>query len=1048
MSHNPYDPDSTYSPRNYLAYILETLNGTASSTVFTSPETARVSDSGSTSSSYDYIRIGQDESWDVQSVFARIDNTDNSESLDYRIVGTSIDSPTDPNNDISDWYVIRSEQTLGSGSTINFHETVHAEQVAFGVKNGSGSADFDREFVASSQSALVELIQVLGEEASGAAGYDSDGSINAQIREVVKTLGDDDNASAAGYNQAGTLLQELVQLQKAQGDETASGPGDVPADQTSAQTNIQALKLLQELLRSVMQGEIGDDQIQTVQQIQSNRTSDTVTTSSLPTYVTLGPGTGDDWQIQSIMADLTETGGESASYLILVTGESSPTDPNTSTNDWEIPDSDEAGGTLSSDENITVRIPTDAEQIAFGYANNSGQATIEYEIEVRADDNLVETNRRLGPIDDSAAGYNSSGSVVAQAREIVKTLGDDQNASAAGYNQAGTLLAELIQMQKALGDETASGGGEAVQDPTVSQTLIQSRKGTNARLRDDLGEEQDSAATYDSNGSLISQNRQTQKALGDETASGDQVVDPTTNSTNIQALKGLLQRLRDDLGEDSNLAAGYDADGSLVSQARQLSVALGNPGASGSSATQTNPQSNGDILQKIGGLMEGLGLSSTNATTAIGSRSDTAAGYDNNGTLIAQAREIVDVLGDDDTIDQDQLDPTAAQTILEAVTGRNRQALNLAFKEGSTIISGTGSEQNVALTDPFGDLITETISSGTTSDEDYIDVRSHSHFSLRVDLGSSSSIIKVYGRKNEDADDETLVDQNISSGLLTDVTTEQNIEEYSWLRVTENSSGSDHDIWFFSTSAGLPALGNTDDSASGYNANGSLISQTRQLSKTLGDETEDGTSAVETDPQTGNDLLTKFNGYMESLGLSSSNSDTVLGARGDGANTDETGNGTILSFIKGFTGLLDDAVLSAQNIIRTGTHVNQVSTNAFTTTSSFSLIDDGSNTAQILATEQTNPDIGYTSVVGVVENTDGQSNSNAIEAKMQGRFNDGSFQSSWIDVTDPVSVSADSAEGFRPSSSASADLDEYRLVVQDGSGGSNDVRGALTVKGS
>lgn len=132
-------------------------------------------------------------------------------------------------------------------------------------------------------------------------------------------------------------------------------------------------------------------------------------------------------------------------------------------------------------------------------------------------------------------------------------------------------------------------------------------------------------------------------------------------------------------------------------------------------------------------------------------------------------------------------------------------------------------------------------------------------------------------------------------------------------------------------------------------------------------------------------------------------------------------------------------------IARVGAHAAHVATGDYTTTASYALIDDGSVQAQLMATVT---DGGgnlnsKTKLVAVVENT---GSTNTADAKLQGRYNDLSVQSPWIDLVTITGISTNDADSLSLSTD-SAGYDEYRLIAQDGSG-STTVKGYLTAKGA
>lgn len=163
------------------------------------------------------------------------------------------------------------------------------------------------------------------------------------------------------------------------------------------------------------------------------------------------------------------------------------------------------------------------------------------------------------------------------------------------------------------------------------------------------------------------------------------------------------------------------------------------------------------------------------------------------------------------------------------------------FVEGtypSGQMQGSGSEESIFFLDEFESGITQDIGSGPNPG--YVDVRSLSSFYLRVSPdtagGGESVDVNVYGRRVEDANDENFISgQTVASADgITDVAFKYDIDEYSWIRVTGNSSASDHAFWMMATGDDLPVLGDQGDtSQQDPSQSASLIALTKGLQELL-----------------------------------------------------------------------------------------------------------------------------------------------------------------------------------------------------------------------
>lgn len=248
MSHSGgYDSSKPYGVKSLLKFIIENQTSGGSSTTSESfASTARTSDSGSTSASYNYAVIGGSISWDPHAAFGRLENLSGTDSLEYQVIATSKDAPSDPNTDTSDWYTVLATQTLSAGSSIDFHESVNAEQVALGVRDGTATVDYNRHFIASAANDLVELIQGIGEPSDSSAGVDAAGSVISQLRQVVIETSDIDS-SISNVTNASDQFQVSLESSSLSNNldvdiaEASGSPLDVSASEIDVNLNTDSL---------------------------------------------------------------------------------------------------------------------------------------------------------------------------------------------------------------------------------------------------------------------------------------------------------------------------------------------------------------------------------------------------------------------------------------------------------------------------------------------------------------------------------------------------------------------------------------------------------------------------------------------------------------------------------------------------------------------------------------------------------------------------------------------------------------------------------------
>lgn len=103
-----------------------------------------------------------------------------------------------------------------------------------------------------------------------------------------------------------------------------------------------------------------------------------------------------------------------------------------------------------------------------------------------------------------------------------------------------------------------------------------------------------------------------------------------------------------------------------------------------------------------------------------------------------------------------------------------------------------GSETDVELTDDGGTKITESISTGGGGSEELLDVRSIGRLTVTGDSGGSGdTIFNVYGREHVDADEETLTNRTILSGVQSTVMRGLDVGTWAYVRITANGVGGD-----------------------------------------------------------------------------------------------------------------------------------------------------------------------------------------------------------------------------------------------------------------
>jgi len=115
------------------------------------------------------------------------------------------------------------------------------------------------------------------------------------------------------------------------------------------------------------------------------------------------------------------------------------------------------------------------------------------------------------------------------------------------------------------------------------------------------------------------------------------------------------------------------------------------------------------------------------------------------------------------------------------------------YLDGRAEVDGQASEEDVDFVDPQGNSLTKTIDGNL-----YVDVRHFDRLTVQasaaINGGSDDTTVEVLARLIAESDNDSISSKTISSGSEDYLVQALDVSDVGWIKVEENSAGSDHRI--------------------------------------------------------------------------------------------------------------------------------------------------------------------------------------------------------------------------------------------------------------